>query len=535
MGDLSLQERSYRQPVWLHILGSLTAIFLLYEIVINITGLVYYAVDPTTRTLRQSRNSAEAQAATVRSASVTVALVAGEIVLLSGLTGTIVIGLKWLNRQTDTLRPNLHGLPAVREAGTWRVITPPTGMPAEYTELPPSPQSLLAPAVYTQPLDPRYLVYGHKPTGELIRSPLLDKGLVGVFGMTGTGKSEELAAIIVTAVRLWHEHAVPLELVVFDPKGADFYGRLPKLALMPYPTVKDPKDCLDLMQTLVADCETRQAELARAGAVSLAHYQQLGSRMPARVVIVDEVTETLIHMNSTQNARYVKAMQSLAQTGRSAGYRIFVASQRPAARQFPREVTGQLEGGRIVFRCDTDIESRMALGDAGAEKLPLTKGVMLYRSGAETVQGQAYFADLKYRFISYLQSVVQPAATQPDTVAEGGINPVIEGVASPVVPSDTAPLGRVEAAVPSSAVRGLKTGVPHDRPPAGEWEERFIWRAVERYGGIKPAQVALYPQGARAGGGKYFYWVRAAWARECKRRGLAHEVEHLLIPERYDK
>src|SRR5512135_2227145 len=92
-----LQERTYRQPVWLQILGSLAALFLIYEVVSPFVGLIYYAVDPTTRLLRQTQNTVAAGQVSLRYEATTFLIFGLEGIVLSALVGLVIIGYKWLN------------------------------------------------------------------------------------------------------------------------------------------------------------------------------------------------------------------------------------------------------------------------------------------------------------------------------------------------------------------------------------------------------------------------------------------------------
>lgn len=512
-----MNEPTRRQPVWLQILQSIAALFLIAFSVNKIVGLIYWVVDPSARALQTADNTVAAERAVTVGHAITYALVGLIGFGTLALVALMFVAVNWAWNRSNLVLANLHGRPGVVSRRGITVIDqdPRPVVPATYEELPAGPGP--RPSIYQMPLNPRFLYYGQRQDGQLLRSPLVDKGLTGVFGLTRTGKTEFLAALIITAVRLSRERGVPLEVVVVDPKGNDF-SRMPRLPIMPYPVVTQPKDCLELAQTLVADNAQRQRELQRRGAVSVAHLQQLGGAMPVRLVVIDEVTETLLHLSKGQGEKYVDALQSLAQTSASYGNRVYIASQRPAAKEFPRRVTGQLEGGRVVFRCDTAIESQIALGEAGAELLPPQPGAMLYRLGADTVRGQAFHADLKYHFYPYLQECLMGSSPVSLTATEAPVT----------IPQG----GEVETATPPLVVEGF----PQDRLANCPAEYDLAYDAYVTGKGIKPAARALFPskEGEPAhDGGQWFYWARYAIGRALEARGQTVAPEWLVVPPKY--
>jgi S-DNA-T family DNA segregation ATPase FtsK/SpoIIIE len=86
----------------------------------------------------------------------------------------------------------------------------------------------------------------------------------------------------------------------------------------------------------------------------------------------------------------------IAQLGRAAGVHLLVATQRPDATVLPGQLRSNL-ASRWVFRTASAVDSRVALGDKGAESL-LGRGDFLLSSPGypRAIRGQAPMINLDY-------------------------------------------------------------------------------------------------------------------------------------------
>lgn len=189
-----------------------------------------------------------------------------------------------------------------------------------------------------------------------------------IAGTTGSGKTNLLAAMMVSTAALHSPNQVAI--VVLDPKGIDFsdYGSIPHLAC---PIVSDPVAAVNALGQVVNELERRKRE---------------GPIGPRIVVFIDELAE-LADVAGPQVERYIKR---LLQVGRGLGIHVVGATQKPLA-----SVIGSLVKAnfpvRIVGKVASMDDARVAAGVSatGAERLPGRGAMLLLRSG-EMKRVQAY-------------------------------------------------------------------------------------------------------------------------------------------------
>ena len=114
-------------------------------------------------------------------------------------------------------------------------------------------------------------------------------------------------------------------------------------------------------------------------------------RMPYLVVVIDEFADIML-TSRTNKALLEEYICRLAQKARAVGIHIIVSTQRPST-EF---VTGCVKANftaRIAFRTTTNIDSRVILGQSGAEKLT-GNGDMIFFCGSETTRVQCAYASI---------------------------------------------------------------------------------------------------------------------------------------------
>jgi DNA segregation ATPase FtsK/SpoIIIE, S-DNA-T family len=141
--------------------------------------------------------------------------------------------------------------------------------------------------------------------------------------------------------------------------------------------------------------------------------------LPYIVVIVDEFADLML----TAGKEVENAIQRLAQMARAAGIHLIMATQRPSV----DVVTGVIRANfprRISFHVTSKIDSRVILGESGAEQL-LGKGDMLYMvPGARIMRVHApKLEDHEVsRIVNFLKQQGKPSYIENLTVddSEGG-------------------------------------------------------------------------------------------------------------------
>lgn len=253
------------------------------------------------------------------------------------------------------------------------------------------------------------VVIGRKVTGDIKVFDLADAPHLLVAGATGQGKSVGLNVLITSL--LYAKRPSELKLVFIDPKKTEFskYSRLLShyLAVTPgaqsqdeeraHAIIKDPKSADTILRSLCQEMDERYSLLEAAGTPEIKEYNakfiahhlnpQKGHRfLPYIVTIIDEYSQLLLGTGGPEAKAHARSIMtsliSIAQMGRAAGLHLVIATQTPR-----REVVSGLIKANfpmsIAFTVKTDVDSRVILDEAGAEKL-LGKGDMLITKNADT-------------------------------------------------------------------------------------------------------------------------------------------------------
>mgnify|MGYP001199829451 CR=1 FL=1 len=111
-----------------------------------------------------------------------------------------------------------------------------------------------------------------------------------------------------------------------------------------------------------------------------------GGRDSGRIfVIIDEAHELIpkSHMTRKEGQIYRECqdiVSKIARMGRSLGVHLIFATQYPTSDVLPREIKQNAEA-RVIFRLPTEVASRVALDESGAERLPAgLKGRAIYKT-----------------------------------------------------------------------------------------------------------------------------------------------------------
>lgn len=241
-----------------------------------------------------------------------------------------------------------------------------------------------------------------------------------IAGATGTGKSVCVNSIIVSL--LYKARPDEVKFILIDTKGMELglYDGIPHMAT---PVITDAGRASAALKWAVAQTEGRQQELSRWGVRDIAGFNEEVARrnrrgdfdeagepwrpLPYIVVAVDEIADLV---NSVYEVE--EPLTRLAQTARSAGIHLVVATQRPSA----DVVAGIIKAGfpaRISFKVSSKVDSRIAIDGDGAERL-LGRGDMLFRAFEVTSACHFRRRDLLDAFASRRERAVKGAShTRP--------------------------------------------------------------------------------------------------------------------------
>ena len=226
---------------------------------------------------------------------------------------------------------------------------------------------------------PLAIALGVSVDGRPVSADLTQMPHLLIAGATGSGKSVCVNAIINSIIACNSPDAV--KFIMIDPKRVELtgYNGLPHLVA---PVVVEMERAIGALRWVTTEMDARYKKLSQAGARSIVEYNRLLdpnlAPMPYIVVIIDELAD-LMMMSKEDTERAIMRLAALA---RATGIHLVIATQRPSV----DVVTGIIKANcpaRIAFAVASSVDSRVILGQTGAERL-LGKGDMLYLSGNAT-------------------------------------------------------------------------------------------------------------------------------------------------------
>lgn len=187
-------------------------------------------------------------------------------------------------------------------------------------------------------------------------------------GTTGSGKSVGINMIYLSVIL--HNTPDEVQFIIIDPKKTEFtpYKRSPYLYT---DVITDMDGAKNAFNAVVTEMERRNSLFEKIGVRNLHTYNQKVSpdkREPYLILIADEVADLIM----TNGDEVEDSMQRLGQKARSAGILIHIATQTPRADIIKGKIKANLPS-QIVYKVANNIESDIAIGESGAERL-LGKG-----------------------------------------------------------------------------------------------------------------------------------------------------------------
>ncbi|MBB5918752.1 S-DNA-T family DNA segregation ATPase FtsK/SpoIIIE [Nocardia transvalensis] len=286
--------------------------------------------------------------------------------------------------------------------------------------------------------------FGHDPAGGLVYLDIKESAEEGMgphgmcIGATGSGKSEFLRTLVLSAIATHSPDALNLLLVDFKG-GATFLGfdRLHHVTAV-VTNMEEEADLVTRMEDVLnGEMARRQRILRDAGNfASVADYERAreqGARLPplpTLLVILDEFAELL-----EQYPSFAKLFVAIGRLGRSLRIHLLLASQKVPANRM-----GELEAHlsyRVALRTNQTADSRDAIGTADAYHLPKKPGSGYLRVGAGDLQRfQAAYVGSPY---------IPPAQTAAASVhrarrAGGGYRPPQQFTATHIVDARPEPV-----------------------------------------------------------------------------------------------
>ena len=192
-----------------------------------------------------------------------------------------------------------------------------------------------------------------------------------ISGITGSGKSTCMNTIIACLIACTAPSKVGIVLI--DPKATELEKfKTTRHNMFPNRVMCSSYDIKNTLWRLETTRRERQNLFASKGVADLNQYNALEGveRLAPIVVFIDEIGQVVTDISSRD------ALHRLASLSRTAGIHLICAVQKPSAKILPTEFRDNL-GTKLAFKAANKSASRVALDEAGAEKL-IGKGDGLY-------------------------------------------------------------------------------------------------------------------------------------------------------------
>lgn len=311
---------------------------------------------------------------------------------------------------------------------------------------------------YRKSTSPLTLAMGKDIAGKPFTMDLAKTPHLLVAGTTGSGKSVGINAMILSM--LYRTEPKDLRLVLIDPKMLEFsiYEGIPHLLC---PVVVDMNKATTALKWLCQEMDRRYQLMSRLGVRHFTSYNEkvraaIEAEEPIRdptaapddplaptlepwpyiVCIIDELADLILTFRKEVEGEITR----LTQKARAAGMHLILATQRPSM----DVVTGLIKANvptRIAFQVASSYDSRVILGDTGAEQLLGNGDMLMHRPGMAMpcrIQG-CFVADdevarvvaewKKYGdpvYISEVTESVEPEASEGGTRRSGESDPLYD-------------------------------------------------------------------------------------------------------------
>ena len=246
--------------------------------------------------------------------------------------------------------------------------------------------------------------------GEPVTEDLLSLPHLLIAGATGSGKSVCVNAIITSV--LMANPPDRLRMIMVDPKRVELtpFNGLPHLLK---PVIVDTEKVLPMLGGLMKELFRRYKLMEEQGVRNIEGYNKKAKeQIPYILLVVDELADLMM------SARFEveQSLVRLAQLGRATGIHLILCTQRPSV----NVVTGLLKANiaaRVAFAVSSQVDSRVILDGAGAEKL-LGKGDLLFLSAQspkpQRIQGTFMFDEEIERIVGFWRDQQGPTLVDID-------------------------------------------------------------------------------------------------------------------------
>jgi len=235
-------------------------------------------------------------------------------------------------------------------------------------------REILESDVFKKSVHPLTIALGKDLIGNIKVGNLAEMLHLLIAGTTGSGKSMFINSLILSL--LYKNPPENLNLILIDPKRVELsmYNKLLG-KYMRHKVVVEPKKAVYALRWAVSEMERRYEIFEKLEVRNIDEYKnlsQIEENLPYIIIIIDELNDLMM----VAPKEIEDLICRIAQKARAAGMHLVVATQRPST----DVITGLIKANipsRIAFAVSSQIDSRIILDDAGAEKL-IGRGDMLF-------------------------------------------------------------------------------------------------------------------------------------------------------------
>ncbi|MCM3651352.1 FtsK/SpoIIIE domain-containing protein [Metabacillus litoralis] len=223
-----------------------------------------------------------------------------------------------------------------------------------------------------------------------------------IAGASGYGKSAILK-LIVTSLVLQQPDNVNLHLI--DLKGGSAFQRFKDIKQVKNYT-REPEETKDILAEIQKGMNKTYTEIVDEGFEDIKE----SGRKERHFIIIDEAADI------ADNSACMDVVTDIARRGRGAGYYLIYATQYPSSQSIPQQTKRNIPS-RLCFVLDDATASNTALGQTGAEELPLIPGRGIYKNVKSQVVQTPYLnnKEIKKRITPHI--VIKPRKeTESDNV-----------------------------------------------------------------------------------------------------------------------
>ncbi|MGG0718649.1 FtsK/SpoIIIE domain-containing protein [Robertmurraya massiliosenegalensis] len=186
-----------------------------------------------------------------------------------------------------------------------------------------------------------------------------------IAGASGYGKSVALKLIVTSLTLQQTEHC---RLHLIDLKGGSAFQRFNNLKQVKNYT-REPKEAKEILKVIQEEMNKTYYEIVDAG------YEDIkeSGRKERNFIIIDEAADI------ADDSACMDIVTDIARRGRGAGYYLIYSTQYPSGQSIPQQTKRNIPV-RLCYVLDDATASNTALGQTGAEELPMIPGRGIYKN-----------------------------------------------------------------------------------------------------------------------------------------------------------